>query len=138
MAQQREHELTVVVTPNCSADDLKRIPVQLEKFITAKKGTILHALNLGKRPLAYEIGKESRGIYLYINYVIADGSVVKDLEQFCRHDDNVMRYLTVLVSRAVNLDVRKSQQEADVKKLEQYLGVVLTKGEGHVEPAPTV
>ncbi len=138
MAQQREHEITVVIKANCTAEDLKRIQTQLEKMITAKKGTILHCLNLGKRQLAYEIEKETRGTYLYINYVIADGSVVKELEQFCRYDDNILRFLTILVSKEANVDTRKSQHEADLKKLEQYLGVTLTKSEERVEVAPTV
>lgn len=141
MAQQREHELTVVLKADCSADDLKRIIAQLEKFVAAKKGTMLHLLNLGKRQLAYEIDKETRGIYLYLNYVITDGSVVTELEQFCRHEDNVMRYLTVLAGKEVNLGTRQSQHEADLKKLEQYLGVTLiTKTEEQVAqvPAPTV
>ncbi len=135
MAQLREHELTILVKPNCPPDDLKRITTQVEKMIAAKKGTILHLLNLGKRPLTYEIEDETRATYLYVNYLIVDGSVVKELEQFCRHDDNIIRYLTVLVTKEANLPARQAQHEADLKKLEQYLGVVLTKGDEPTVPA---
>jgi small subunit ribosomal protein S6 len=121
---QREYEFTVIIRANLPAEDQKRIETKVEEYIAAGKGTILHALNWGKRNLAYPIEDETRGMYLYYDF-IADGTVIKEVERFCRLDEQVLRFLTVMLNAEPSLEVRRGEKEQDLKRLEQYLGLSL-------------
>ncbi|MBI2343399.1 MAG: 30S ribosomal protein S6 [Deltaproteobacteria bacterium] len=122
----REYELTVIARPDLSPEQVRAITEKIVALVTAAHGTILHMIPLGKRTLAYEIEKETRGLYLYWDFV-AGTAIVKELEQYCRFSEAIIRFLTVMVSATPNVEARKGEHEADLKRLEQYFGITLTK-----------
>ncbi len=64
------------------------------KLIESMSGQINDVQEWGMRELAYPIAKQSRGIYVLVEYS-ATGDVVKELERTLRISDNVLRYVSV-------------------------------------------
>jgi len=66
--------------------------------------------------LAYEVGKERKGIYLYWLYLATPG-IVEEAERNLRMLDNVIRYLSVKVDD--NVDVAARPIEIDETSFEK-------------------
>ena len=64
--------------------------------------------NGGVRKLAYEIKKKPRGYYVLFDYC-GDGDLVQEMERFFRIDDRVMKYMTIILDKDV--DMEKIQEE---------------------------
>jgi small subunit ribosomal protein S6 len=63
------------------------------------------------KKLAYEIKKKPRGYYLRIDYG-GEGAVVDEIERFCRIDDRVLKYMTVLQDETVDVEKIKAELAA--------------------------
>ena len=88
----------------------KRMPIQtyvtpfnfgvvkelIEKFsnIINNEGKVESVEELGKKKLAYEIKKNSEGIYVLINFEAAP-SLIKELERVYRITDEVIKFIVV-------------------------------------------
>ena len=57
----------------------------------------------GKRKLAYAIKKKPRGYYVLLDFC-GNASIVDEMERFFRIDDRVMKYMTVLLDRDVDME----------------------------------
>jgi len=62
----------------------------------------------GARKLAYEIKKKNRGYYIRFDFC-GTGAVVNEMERFFRIDDRVLKYMTVLLDKAA--DIEKIKEE---------------------------
>ena len=56
----------------------------------------------GRRRLAYPIGKQRRGVYVYVKYV-GGGGLVAEVERNLKLQDAVMKFMTVQTSDEVDL-----------------------------------
>lgn len=123
---QPEYEMTILINPEWSPEQVKEIWDKVHEFVAKHHGTMLHDIDLGKRPMAYEIAHHNKATYLFFDFC-ADGGVVKELERFCRLNEGVLRFLSVRTHEGVDLATRQSAVEDDVKKLQQYFGLAATK-----------
>ncbi len=105
----REYETTMILRPDLAPQVLDAVVERLKETVNGNGGKLLEINHWGKKRLAYEIDKQSRGIYFHIVY-LGEGPTVKELERNLRISDNVMRYLTVQLAEKVNPD------ECDVKE----------------------
>ena len=72
----------------------------------------------GNRKLAYPIKKKSRGYFVRIDFC-GTGSLVDEMERFFRIDDRVLKYMTVLVEKDVDIEgVKQEMAEAETKAQE--------------------
>ncbi len=92
----RLYETTLVIDSLIKSDDIERITRNLKEFISNNGGEVVRLEEWGKRRLAYEIEKKQYGYYIYIRYQ-APPNIPKLLEREFRLNDNILRYLTVLV-----------------------------------------
>jgi small subunit ribosomal protein S6 len=106
--QLTEYETTLVLTPDLTVDGIER---SLERVRTAvgRGGKLLAINHWGRRKLAYEIAKHSRGIYVHTHY-LGNGAVVSELERNLRISEDVLRYLTVKLADDVHPDSRDAHQ----------------------------
>lgn len=125
-----EYETTVLLHAGWSADRVKKLGERIRKGVEDHGGTVLHCIDAGKRALAYAVQKETRAVYLFVDYIV-DPKAVVELEQWLRYEEGVLRYMTVLVGRRVDVATRQAAAEADKKKFEQWFGNV-----GVAEPSP--
>jgi len=106
----REYETTFIVQPEISDEGIQALCARLEGILEKRGATKLFYDDMGRRRLAYEIRKFQKGQYLTLFY-LDDGKAVPELERALRHDDSVLRFLTVLANEEVE-DVEARQQEA--------------------------
>lgn len=125
-----EYEVLVVIRP-----DRTEVPGQvrdrIKTLVEQAGGTVLHLIDLGKRTLAYEIEKLNKGVYIYAN-ICTSGAVIAELERGCRLDENVLRYMTIMITKAPDLVVRQGERNADLQRLEQVFNVKLLAPEQRV------
>jgi small subunit ribosomal protein S6 len=85
-----------IVDADASEDDITRLNENLQQIITDQGGTITKTEMMGRRHLAYPIGRKSEGHYVLFE-VDGSGSEIAELERRMRVNDQVIRYITVRV-----------------------------------------
>jgi small subunit ribosomal protein S6 len=96
----RNYEIMFIVNPNVTEEEIDKINSQLETFITSAGGQIQKIEKMGKRRLAYEVGKFREGYYVLFA-IGANGEIVKECERRLRVMDAVVKYLTVRVDEEI-------------------------------------
>lgn len=98
MFARRWYETTFLI--NASLDDpvIEQIIKKYENFIKERGGEIILTERWGRRRLAYPINKKNSAFYVYFEY-FAPPTIVSELERVFQLDENIMRYLTVVVTK---------------------------------------
>lgn len=86
-----DYELAVVFDPDLEID-LTKPMAKVEKIITDNGGKITKTDNWGKKKLAYSIGSQDHGVYVFYNVQLPAESVRK-VESVMNITDEAMRYL---------------------------------------------
>lgn len=100
----REYELVYITKPDLEEDDVERIASRSVELIQ-QGGHVLHREDWGKKKLAYEIEKFSKGQYFLFSF-LAQPTAISEIERTLRLDDSVLRYLTVKVKDRVHVETR--------------------------------
>src|SRR5215510_2078272 len=90
----RNYEIMFIVNPNAVEEEIDKINGQIENIITSGGGKVEKLEKMGKRRLAYVVGKQREGYYVLF-VVNANGDIVKECERRLRVMDSVIKYLTV-------------------------------------------
>lgn len=90
----RRYETIAILKPTLAEDDLKAVVDRSTSIIEGLAGSMIKLDHWGLKKLAYLIGKEQQGYYLYLQYA-GTPEAVNELERIYRIDDRVMKYLTV-------------------------------------------
>lgn len=85
---------TMVILDAMLSDDVIASEVKSFADKIAAAGEVIRRDDWGKRKLAYEINHKSHGYYV-IFYYKAESSVVADLENTFKLDENVLRWMTL-------------------------------------------
>lgn len=93
----REYEVIYILRADVSKDTSEKVATRVEDVVTREGGKLTRVENWGRRLLAYEIGSNKRGVYVYVSY-LGDGALVAELERNFRLIDEVIRFQTVKVS----------------------------------------
>jgi small subunit ribosomal protein S6 len=113
LAEKRVYEVVYIVDPDTSDEDFKRLTENLENVVTEQGGSVSKTENMGRRQLAYRIGRHDDGVFMLLE-VEGSGREIAELERRMRVSDQVMRYLTVRVDedrrRAEKLKARRSRK----------------------------
>jgi small subunit ribosomal protein S6 len=95
----KQYELTFVIDPVLSSDELKAVAQIYIDFITKDGGEIVHVNEMGLRPLAYEINKRSSGVFYCVEFTMANQKFNPKIELQLRRDERIMRYLTIALDK---------------------------------------
>ena len=90
----RNYEIMFIVNPNSLEEEIDKINGQIENVVTSGGGAIVKIEKMGKRRLAYDIGKHREGYYVLF-VISANGDIIKECERRLRVMDSVAKYLTV-------------------------------------------
>jgi small subunit ribosomal protein S6 len=104
-----EYETIYILKPEVPEDIVRTLNEKIDGIIGRYEGHILIRDDWGKRKLAYPIQKNSKGHYLYVNY-LGPSDLVLEVERNLRIEENLLRFLTVKLSEDV--DVETKQHEA--------------------------
>ena len=88
------YETVVVVDPTSQEGTDEKHLAAIRDVISAQQGTVAKVEHWGKRKLAYSIRHKREGIYFLVEFEASAATVAK-LEQYCRLQETILRYLTV-------------------------------------------
>jgi len=127
MSESRQYELVYVVAPDVGEDGVTELQAQVETIVSGLDGRIVKTENLGRRRLAYEIGKHREGTYL-VDLIEGPGELVKELDRKLKVLDTVLRHLVVRVDE----DLRKADRARQRRQTRRQ------RRRGTAAPVPTV
>ena len=111
----RRYETFLIVDSDLSQDQREQVIKRVEDLITQMDGFLVLKDDWGERKLAYNIKKRSRGYYVRFDYC-GLSPLVNEIERFFRIDDRALKYMTVLLDKAVDLDkIKEEKAEAESK-----------------------
>jgi small subunit ribosomal protein S6 len=115
LAENRVYEVVFIADPDTSEEDLTRLIDNLRGIVTDQGGSVTKSEVMGRRQLAYKVGRKSEGVYVLFE-IEGTGREIAELERRMRVSDQVLRYLTVRVDedrrRAEKLKARRARKAA--------------------------
>jgi len=122
---QRFYEVMFIVRPDMAEEDLDKLIEGLDQTVTTGGGKVRATEKLGRRKLAYTVGKFNDGNYVLLT-VDADGVLIAELERRLRVSEPVIKFITV----------RMDEEE---KRLAKVRAIRATKKKlSAIPPAPPV
>ncbi len=105
----RTYETIFILKPDLPEEEMEQFISQMETVVTSTGGSVHQAERMGRRRLAYMIGKYREGYYVLFA-LECEVAAVRELERRLRVADPVIKYLTV----------RMDEQTKRLKKIQQF------------------
>ncbi len=112
-----QYETTFIITPVLSEDQVKDVIKKFKEILVSLGSEIIFEDHWGLKKLTYPIQKKSTGFYHLIEYK-ADGPIIQKFETELKHDEKIMRFLTVKLDKhslAYNI---KKRNKNKIEKVE--------------------
>lgn len=90
----RKYETTFIISGAVNDTERENIIVRFEKLLTGKGAVIERIVRWGKRQLAYEIEKQTRGYYV-IFYYEADPAIIRSFHHEMDINERILRYMSL-------------------------------------------
>lgn len=97
----RNYEVTFIVDPVLSGDEIKATAQTYVDRLQAEGCTIVHVDEMGLRALAYPINRRSSGVYYCIEFQVETegGAFLTAIELALKRDERLLRFLTVQLDK---------------------------------------
>ena len=99
----RRYETIFIVRADLQPDEAAGVIDRYTGIIGDMDGTIIKVENWGKRRLAYPIEKKREGVYVRVDFA-ARYEVVSEVERNFKIDENILRFQTVKLADAVDME----------------------------------
>lgn len=114
----RKYETVFISDPDLNDQARTELFDKVRNIIAKENGILLNLDEWGNKKLAYEIRKKLRGHYVCLTYG-GTGDLVKELERNFGLTDDVMKYMTILLSDDVTVEeLQEEAAEADAPEAE--------------------
>jgi small subunit ribosomal protein S6 len=90
----RKYEIIFIVRPDMEEEDLAKLVTQMEGVVAGAGGKIEKSERMGRRRLAYRVGRFQDGHYVLF-ILEGTGDTVKELERRLGVTDSVIKFLAV-------------------------------------------
>ena len=127
------YENTFITRQDLSKQDITKLTDSLSDIIVKNGGKVVKNEYWGLRNLAYKINKSRKGHYVMLG-IDAPSAAVKEMERNMRHNEDVVRSLTIRVeeieegpSVMMNQNRRDEASEIEVPELADV--IVASEGE---------
>jgi len=101
-----EYETIYIAHPDLDETHAKNLTEKMSGICSGNGAHLLAFRDWGVRKLAYEIDKNRRGRYFYINYLSGQQRTVPEVERNLRFDEKILRYMTVQVGKVEDIPAR--------------------------------
>ncbi len=95
----RNYEVTFIVDPVLSGDEIKTTALAYEELLKNEGCSIVYLDDMGLKQLAYPINKRSSGVYYSIEFTSDANAIISRLELALRRDERIMRFLSLNLDR---------------------------------------
>ncbi len=134
----RIYEELFIVDPNTAEEQIDAVVGQIEGIVKDGEGTVDKIEKWGVRKLAYRVKKRDEGFYVLVQFSIAGGDAVKEIERRLRVDEVVLKYLTVRIDedlkRAEKRKQKREQRAARKPKTPTPPPAAPSQPEAHAAP----
>ncbi len=105
----KQYETTLILTPVFTEGEVNDFVSNITEFLKTNEAEIVHQEYWGLRQLAYPIEKKTTGHYYTIEFTTSKpGDLIEKIELNLRRDENVLRYLTIMLDKyAVEFNEKK-------------------------------
>jgi small subunit ribosomal protein S6 len=110
----RKYETVIISDPDLQDQTRTELFDKIRNIIAKENGILLDIDEWGSKKLAYEIKKKLRGHYACLTYG-GTGDLVKELERNLRLSDDIMKFMTILLSENVTAESLE-KEVADAKE----------------------
>src|ERR1043165_4045528 len=111
----RKYELIFIVRPDAPEEEADKLIAQMEGVVTTAGGKLEKVDKMGRRRLAYHVGRYREGFYVLFTFE-GSGETVKEFERRLRVTDSVIKFLTVRtdeeLKRAEKFKAFRTKQQA--------------------------
>jgi small subunit ribosomal protein S6 len=115
LADKRVYEVVFIIDTDTPEAEATGLVENLQKIVTDQGGTFTRSESMGRRQLAYRVGRKTEGNY-WLFEIEGTGAEIAELERRMRVSDAVLRYLTVRVDedrqRAEKLGAKRAKRAA--------------------------
>jgi small subunit ribosomal protein S6 len=112
----RRYETIFIVDSDISDEERAPLFEKIAELIPQQNGLVVEIDQWGTKKLAYEIKKKVRGYYVRLDYC-GTGALVDEIERLFNIDERVLKYMTVLLEK--NIDLDKIKEEIAAKEAEK-------------------
>lgn len=95
------YESVFIIRQDVSSSDVDKITDDFVKIVKDNKGSIVKTEYWGLRSLAYEIGNNKKGHYVFLG-LDTEPSIVKEIERKMKLSENIIRYSNIKVEAISN------------------------------------
>lgn len=95
----RQYEVTFIVDPVLSGDEIKKTAQTYVNLIQDNKNEVVHVDEMGLRQLTYPIKKRTTGMYYCVEFKNDDNTFIPKLELALRRDERIMRFLSLRLEK---------------------------------------
>jgi small subunit ribosomal protein S6 len=114
----REYETIYVLRSDVDAETAERVQGRVSDALDREQGRLVKVESWGRRKLAYPIGKQRKGVYVYLKYV-GGGGLVAEVERNLKLQDAVVKFMTVQTADVVDLGtLQVDPEETKLGKIE--------------------
>ena len=106
------YETVFITSPVLSDVQVKETVQKFKKLITDAEGKMVHEENWGLRKLAYPIKNKATGFYFLFQFQ-AEGDFIGKYEKSFKHDEQILRFLTVKLEK---YSLLYAEKRANLKK----------------------
>ncbi len=92
------YESVVIINASLEDAQVEQTIASIQESITTNGGEITDTENWGRKRLAYNINKAKTGYYLITRFT-APTEAIKKFERALRLDENVIRYMTIVLGK---------------------------------------
>lgn len=95
----RHLEVSFIVDPVLSGDEVKSTAQTYVDLLTNEGASIIHFSEMGLRQLAYSIKNRTTGVYYCVEFASPNPSFIPKLELALKRDERIMRFLTISLDK---------------------------------------
>lgn len=114
------YENILILNAALSDEEINSSVSRIKDLITNSGGEIITAESWGRKKLAYEIKKQSKGVYMLLIYKTPPATI-KKLEEFYKVFDPVIKYMVIKLGpkQVKHLEKTQAEQAAQAEQAEQ-------------------
>lgn len=127
------YETIFIVDPDTGDDERELILEKVNSAFAQKDGTLLALDHWGVRRLAYEIKKKKQGRFVRLDYC-GNGNLVDELERNFRLDHRVLKFMTILIDKNVDVDALKAAMTPEETEAEAAETAAVTEETVSTDP----
>jgi small subunit ribosomal protein S6 len=118
LVHTREYETIYILRSDVDGDSAEKVQARVAEAVEREQGKLVKVEAWGRRKLAYPVGKQRKGVYVYVKYV-GSGGLVAEVERNLKLQETVMKYMTVQTNDEVDLAALQiDPEETKLGKLE--------------------